>query len=106
VAFLPIAGAAGGKRVDSEADFLQGWRDVFAAGVRTQTSVNDKPASVLIQPRDMRIDFVSSDVAVVTFHLTANPDTIGRRMFVVARTSGRWKITHLHASNLSLLAGR
>ncbi|HYP09350.1 MAG TPA: nuclear transport factor 2 family protein [Bryobacteraceae bacterium] len=106
VAFLPVAGTAGGKRLDREADFLQGWRDVFAAGVRTQTNVNDKPAALRIEPKDMRTDFLSPDVAVVTFHLTANPQALGRRMFVLARTSRGWKITHLHASNMALPAGK
>jgi hypothetical protein len=56
-----------------------------------------------IQPKDMRIDFPSPSIAVVTFHLgPANTNVIGRRMFVLAKTEAGWKITHLHASTLSL----
>ena len=60
-----------------------------------------------IDPQDMRIDFPSPTVAVVTFHLTNATRTsprgpiVGRRMLVVAKTASGWKITHLNISDVA-----
>jgi len=72
--FLPMPGSNGGKRINQQASFETAWRGLFDAS-----------------------DLVSPDVAVVTFHLTTNPPSISRRLFVIARKAGQWKITHLHA---------
>ena len=61
---------------------------------------------MFLEPKDLRVDFVSPDVAVVTFHLTTNPQSSSRRLFVLARKAGQWKITHLHASDMPLAAAR
>jgi hypothetical protein len=52
-----------------------------------------------VDPQDMRVDFPSSTVAVVTFHLTDN-SRLRRRMFVAARTASGWKLTHLNISDV------
>jgi hypothetical protein len=52
-----------------------------------------------VEPQDMRVDFPSSTVAVVTFHLTDN-NRLRRRMFVAAKTASGWKLTYLDISNL------
>ena len=44
----------------------------------------------------------AKDVAVVTFHLGNVGGNIGRRFFVLARSGDSWKITHLHASNMTI----
>jgi hypothetical protein len=60
-----------------------------------------------IDPQDMRIDFPSPTVAVVTFHLTNATRTsprgpiVGRRMLVVAKMASGWKITHLNNSDVA-----
>jgi ketosteroid isomerase-like protein len=60
-----------------------------------------------IDPQDMRIDFPGPTVAVVTFHLTdatrtsSRGPSVGRRMFVVAKTASGWKITHLNTSDVA-----
>jgi len=60
-----------------------------------------------IDPEDMRIDFPTLTVAVVTFHLanssrtSARAAVTGRRMFVVARTAMGWKITHMNNSDVT-----
>ena len=60
-----------------------------------------------IDPQDMRIDFPSPTVAVVTFHLTNATRTsprgpiVGRRMLVVAKIASGWKITHLNNSDVA-----
>jgi uncharacterized protein (TIGR02246 family) len=46
------------------------------------------------------------DTAIVTFHLgrepVSEPSMFSRRTFVVTRVGGRWRIAHLHASNMRL----
>jgi ketosteroid isomerase-like protein len=42
---------------------------------------------------------VNGDVAVVTFQ-TTNPNVTARRTFVLRREGRRWRIAHLHASNV------
>ena len=60
-----------------------------------------------IDPQDMRIDFPSPTVAVVTFHLTNATRTsprgpiVGRRMLVVAKMASGWKVTHLNISDVA-----
>jgi ketosteroid isomerase-like protein len=97
----PVMFQASGDRVDPQG-FEARWRQTFAT-IR-QTAANrgvTQPPYQNVQPRDLRIDFPSDDVAVVTFHLGSAAQTRGRRMFVVARQPDKtWKITHLHASNV------
>src|SRR5215472_13075625 len=57
-----------------------------------------------IDPQDMRIDFPSPTVAVVTFHLTnatrisPRGHIIERRMLMVAKRATGWKITQQYTS--------
>jgi hypothetical protein len=55
---------------------------------------------VKVDPQEMRIDFPSPTVAVITFHLTDN-NRPRRRMFVAARTDAGWKLANLDSSDLS-----
>ncbi|HEX6642301.1 MAG TPA: nuclear transport factor 2 family protein [Thermoanaerobaculia bacterium] len=41
----------------------------------------------------------TGDVAIVTFQ-TTNPNVTSRRTFVLRRDGGRWRIVHLHGSNI------
>lgn len=47
-------------------------------------------------PRDLEIQLLG-DAAVATFHL-ARETGVGRRTFVLHRSSAGWEIVHLHAS--------
>ena len=83
------------------ASFESEWRMGFqqmreAAAARGVTSA----PYVKVDPEDMRIDFPSPTVAVVTFHLTSL-NRLRRRMFVAAKTGSGWKITHLDVSDIS-----
>jgi SnoaL-like domain len=104
VVFFPsLVPNSTGKRTETPDEFETAWRRQFDvihdfAAKRGVT----KPPFQHIEPRDLRIDFPIPNVAVVTFHLGPNNNTLGRRMLVLVRTSDEWKITHLHASNLSL----
>lgn len=46
---------------------------------------------------------VIGPVGIVTFELSDVPDTVGRRTLVFRQEGGRWRIIHLHASNLPRL---
>lgn len=104
VMFAPgVAQNPTGRRIDDLPSFEATWHHQFdltrnSAATRGVTA----PPFQNIEPKDLRVDFPAPAVAVVTFHLSRNDGSIGRRMFVVAKTADGWKITHLHASNLSL----
>ena len=49
-------------------------------------------------PSDLRVQR-SGDTAVVTFQ-TVNPNVTSRRTLVLRREGGRWRIAHLHGSNV------
>jgi ketosteroid isomerase-like protein len=96
-----------GKRTENSADFEAAWRRQFdrTREIAATRGVTKAPFQN-IQPLDVRVDFPAPTVAVVTFHLGRSEESIGRRMFVIAKTNSGWKITHLHASNLSLLPAK
>jgi ketosteroid isomerase-like protein len=52
-----------------------------------------QPDSVLVQ--------AYGDVAIVSFHLRG-PDQLGRRTLVFHRTTGGWKVVHIHGSSVAL----
>jgi ketosteroid isomerase-like protein len=92
-----------GKRTEGTAELEAAWRRQFdlQRDIASKRGVTKAPFQN-IQPQDVRVDFPAPTVAVVTFHLGRSETSIGRRMFVIAKTGTGWKITHLHASNLSL----
>jgi SnoaL-like domain len=103
VVFFPSLVQPTGKRTDDIAAFEDVWHRQFEL-IRKDAArrgVTEAPFQN-IQPQDLRIDFPSPSIAVVTFHLGPTNGILGRRMFVLARADAGWKITHLHASNLSL----
>jgi hypothetical protein len=57
-----------------------------------------------IQPRDLLVQMVGMDVAVVTFHLHDRPNVLNRRTIVWQRTKSGWKIIHIHASEVAIPA--
>jgi ketosteroid isomerase-like protein len=103
VMFFPSLVQPTGRRTDDIAAFEDVWHRQFEL-IRNDAArrgVTEAPFQK-IQPKDLRIDFPVPSAAVVTFHLGPANDMLGRRMFVLAKTDAGWKITHLHASNLSL----
>ena len=98
----PVMFGADGLRIDTRAEFESVWRRGFDrmradAAARGVTS----PPYVPLLPRDVRVDFVGPGVAVVTWHHGPEEAGIRRRMFVLSKSTGAWKITHLHASDVS-----
>jgi hypothetical protein len=47
----------------------------------------------------LRIEKLSEDVGLVTFHIE-DRNILDRRTLVMKRENGEWKIAHIHASNL------
>jgi ketosteroid isomerase-like protein len=58
-----------------------------------------EPPYFSIEPQNLEIQMYG-DVALVTFHV-GNKERLGRRTLVMAQIDDKWKIVHLHASNVS-----
>ena len=57
------------------------------------------PPYHLLQPQGLSVHLLEPGTALVAFELH-NSERIGRRTIVFRRVDGRWKIVHLHASNV------
>ena len=56
-----------------------------------------------IEPRGLTIQ-VLGDTAIATFHLDERAGFLNRRTIVLHKTTAGWKIIHLHASEVAVLA--
>lgn len=52
-----------------------------------------------LTPKDLRIEMLSDNTAIATFHLE-NEQRLARRTIIFSKTNGVWLIRHLHASNV------
>jgi ketosteroid isomerase-like protein len=86
------------RRADGKAEILAQFRRVFETIRRKQV----KGPYMTLQPRDLKIQMLGSDVAIVTFHLDDRPGVLNRRTILWQRKDSNWKIVHIHASELSL----
>ena len=84
-------------RANGRAEIEANFRHVFQQ-IRGQAT---KPPYMDIQPRELHIQMLG-DVAIATFHLDDRPGVLNRRTVVLSRTTGGWKIVHLHASEVRL----
>jgi ketosteroid isomerase-like protein len=85
------------RRTEGEKEFEKAWAGVFDR-IRKQSG-RSGPPYIDLQPKDLRIDQLSPDVALVTFHLE-DGKMLDRRTLVLKRFGDDWKIVHIHASNL------
>ncbi|WP_109488075.1 nuclear transport factor 2 family protein [Occallatibacter savannae] len=85
------------RRVETEEQFDKAWAGVFDR-IR-KSSGRSRPPFMQLEPKDLRIEFPSEDVAIVTFHIL-NPGEIDRRTILFKRYGSAWKTVHIHASNL------
>jgi len=90
-------------RVETEEQFDKAWAGVFERIRRT--SGRENPPFMTLEPKDLRIEFLSFDVALVTFHIISETE-IDRRTIIFKRYRKAWKIVHIHASNLRSVAER
>jgi hypothetical protein len=84
-------------------------RDVFAPYFEDLRASDRKPPYFSLEARDLSLQRLSEDIAIVTFHLGelaqaggSDPVRFSRRTFVVKRGVEGWRIAHLHASNMTL----
>lgn len=79
-------------------------RDVFEARFRRffdsmRSEATSGPPYLDLRPEGVRIEALGDDASLVSFELT-NGVRIARRTFVFRKIGGRWRIVHLHASNV------
>jgi len=86
------------KRIDSPQDFEKAWLGVFARIMKQ--SRRTSPPYMNLQPQDLKIQTLSPEIALATFHLI-DGDTTSRRSIMFKHYSDGWKIVHLHASNIT-----
>jgi ketosteroid isomerase-like protein len=91
-----------GPRAENKLEIESQFRQVFQVIRGEQT----KPPFMQISPRDLRVQMLGAEVAIVTFHLDDRPNVLNRRTIVWKRTKSGWKIVHIHASEVGLLAAR
>ena len=89
------------RRADSKSEIESEFRQVFA-DIRGHQS---KPPYMDLQPRDLRIQMLGDNVAIVTFHLDNHPGLLNRRTLVWQHFKTGWKIVHIHASELPIAKG-
>lgn len=87
------------SRAHGRAEFEANFQQVFTQirGSRKQPPYMD------LQPHDLYIQRFG-DIAVATFHLDDRPGVLNRRTIVLHRMGDRWKIVHLHASEVAVPA--
>jgi len=89
-AFLPFASSA--ARISG--------RDQILAALRPLFEAEQRRGSVLhLVARDVQVQRLSDRAAVISFDV-GNERVHSRRTLVLSFVSGRWRIVHLHASNL------
>jgi ketosteroid isomerase-like protein len=86
------------RRIDSPDQFEKAWRGVFER--IKKSSGRTSPPYMNLNPLDLRVEKLSEDVALVTFHLV-DGSTVNRRALVFKREASGWKIVHIHASNIT-----
>lgn len=86
------------KRIDSPEAFEKAWLDVFAR-IKSQSGRN-RPPYMNLQPQELRIQTLSPEIALATFHLI-DSNTISRCSILLKQHPDGWKIVHLHASNIT-----
>jgi ketosteroid isomerase-like protein len=88
---------------DSMPERVQGRDAIRSAFERFFVSLRQSasaPPYMKLEPRELHMQTLG-DTAIVTFHLgTAGGPSFSRRTFVLQRVHGRWRIAHLHASNI------
>jgi ketosteroid isomerase-like protein len=85
------------QRFDGRAAVEAHFQEVFKA---IRSASPSGPPFQRLDPEDLRIEALSADTALASFHLRNN-QRIARRTIVFKRTARGWRIAHLHASNIA-----
>jgi ketosteroid isomerase-like protein len=86
------------RRIDSLDEFEKAWLGVFER--IKKSSGRTSPPYMNLNPLNLRVEMLSPDVALVTFHLL-DGSIVNRRTLVFKRDADGWKIVHIHASNIT-----
>jgi hypothetical protein len=78
-------------------------RLIFSKFLRRFVEVENSPHTMDLQPHNLYIQRFG-DIAIATFHLDDRPGVLNRRTIVLHRMGDRWKIVHLHASEVAVPA--
>ena len=54
-----------------------------------------------VDPKELHVQLVGRDAAIVSFHLGSDPKAVSRRTLIYRRDPGGWRIVHLHGSALT-----
>jgi ketosteroid isomerase-like protein len=84
------------ERVEGRAAIVKTLEPLF---VSEKTRQGGSPPYLHLEARELVVQRTSSNSAVITFDV-GNEIVHSRRTLVVERSGGRWKIAHLHASNV------
>ena len=85
------------RRIEGVTSLQQSWQRVFAK-IRASSGKSQAPYMEL-KPADIRVQLLNN-IAVVSFHIEHGGTAVGRRTLVLRKSGGRWRIVHLHASNV------
>ena len=85
------------RRVEGNSNIDSAWQQVFQ-NIKIQSGKSRAPYMDL-NITDAQVQILQ-DAAVVTFHVKHAGTVVERRTLVVQKRSRRWKIVHLHASNV------
>jgi ketosteroid isomerase-like protein len=86
------------KLIDSPEQFEKAWLGVFEKIKKSSGSTS--PPYMNLHPLDLRVEKLSEEVVLITFHLV-DRGTVSRRTLVFKREPDGWKIVHIHASNIT-----
>ena len=86
------------KLIDSPEQFEKAWLGVFER--IKKNSGRTSPPYMSLHPLDLRVEKLSEDAVLITFHLV-DSSTVSRRTLVFKREPDGWKIVHIHASNIT-----
>jgi ketosteroid isomerase-like protein len=83
------------ERANGKQAIQQRFQRVFSS---IRSAAKSGPPFHHLAPEDLKIQMMSGQTAVVSFHLR-NSERTARRTLVLTKTNGQWFILHLHASN-------
>jgi ketosteroid isomerase-like protein len=93
-AFLPFAST--GERLNGREAIIRAIEPMFA-GERVRSS-HGAPFLDLTA-KDVKVQWIGHDVAIVSFDV-GNKQVFSRRTLILQIIAGRWRVVHLHASNI------
>jgi ketosteroid isomerase-like protein len=85
-------------RANNKAEIEAQFQQIFPVIRGSQT----KAPYMDIEPRDLRVQMLSSDIAIMTFHLNDRPGVLNRRTIIWQHSKSGWKIMHIHASEVAV----